>query len=71
MMSTKAVLKLFQKKLPGNPLLLIAPSGPTPAGNLHQKRVKYWNSLLSSLGKVWTFLFPLLKGTIVRYSIRT
>ncbi|ELU09847.1 hypothetical protein CAPTEDRAFT_172948 [Capitella teleta] len=39
------------KKLPGNPLLLIAPCGPH-VGNIPPKRNKFWNSQLGSLGKV-------------------
>ncbi|KAL8566033.1 hypothetical protein ACOMHN_062762 [Nucella lapillus] len=42
------------KKLPGNPLLLMAPSGPSQSGASHTghaKRLKFWQVYLNSLGK--------------------
>ncbi|XP_023933273.1 KAT8 regulatory NSL complex subunit 3 [Lingula anatina] len=40
------------KKLPGNPLLLIAPSGPTHITAANSKRNKFWNTQMSNQGKV-------------------
>ena len=43
---------ISQKKLPGNPLLIIAPSGPTYASTTQSKRTKFWNSQLGHLGQI-------------------
>ncbi|XP_074643172.1 KAT8 regulatory NSL complex subunit 3-like [Tubulanus polymorphus] len=43
-------LSTKSQRLPGNPLLVIAPSGPVQ--NVNTRRNRFWNSQLSNLGKV-------------------
>ena len=45
-------LLIIQRKLPGNPIFLIAPSGPSLATQHLSRRTKFWHSHLASLGKV-------------------
>ncbi|XP_064599925.1 KAT8 regulatory NSL complex subunit 3-like [Liolophura sinensis] len=40
------------RKLPGNPLLVVAPTGPSHTNPQYNKRTRFWNAQLSTLGKV-------------------
>ena len=48
------VFPFVQRKLPGTPLLLVVPSGPTTSisSGTSSKRARFWHNHLSVLGKV-------------------
>ena len=48
----KIAIECFQKRLPGNPLILLVPEGPTHSTWSHSKRAKNWNTQLSGMGKL-------------------
>lgn len=43
---------IVQRKLPGNPLLVVSPTGPSHTNPQYNKRTRFWNAQLSTLGKV-------------------
>ena len=48
----------FQRKLNGNPLLLMIPGGQSFQTMPHSKRQKFWSSQLSGMGKVMNVNLP-------------
>ena len=46
------ILFCFQKKLPDNPLLLLIPGAPMASNPNSNKRYKFWQNQLASMGKV-------------------
>ena len=54
------------KKLPKSPILVLTASGPCDVLNTTSKRMKLWNSLLSSMGRTVTIPMPPLDSTINR-----
>lgn len=47
----------FQRKLPGHPILVIAPSSPS-SGSMQTTRAQQWFAHLSTLGQVITVVMP-------------
>jgi len=51
---------MLQKKLPGCPILVIVPNGPTDTNPDVSKRTKSWNVQMSSMGRVVPVIVPWL-----------
>lgn len=62
MLSCCIVNCCFQRKLPGHPILVIAPSSPS-TGSMQTTREQQWFTHLSTLGQVITVIMPTGAGT--------
>ena len=53
---------IIQKRLPGNPLILLVPQGPTNSAWTHSKRAKNWTTQIGSMGKLITVTIHTIEG---------